>query len=144
MPEEETYSKLKPARKPFSWQFWLFLAVVIVILAGFVTPPMRQTNRGDQTEAINNLRQIGLSLHEFEEKFREFPNDDTAALVLMKHSGSGHDLSGSSSNALFRQLFAAEAVDIESMFYAKIPGTRKAFGKRRSRLCLRRRTLFRR
>lgn len=128
-PETQTNPKPKPKRKPFGWQFWLFLVVVIVILAGFVTPPRRQTNRASQTEAISNLRQIGIALHEFEEKYGEYPNEDTAALVTMKHSGSGHDLSGSSSNALFRQLFAGEITEYEQICYAKVPGVRKPDGE---------------
>lgn len=129
MPEEETHQKPKPGRKPFGWQFWLFLAVLIAILAVFTQPKViGGSKNANQTEATNNLRQIGLFLHEFEDKFGEFPNDDTAALVVMRHSGTSHGLIGSSSNALFRQLFAAGIADNELIGYAKVPGTRKPDG----------------
>jgi hypothetical protein len=129
MPEEKTHPKPKPGRKPFGWQFWLFLAVVIVLLAGLTDPKVISgPKKAPQTEATNNLRQIGLALSVFEDEFGEFPNEDTAALVIMRHSGSSHGLNGSSSNALFRQLFAAEIIQSEVMFYARVPGVRKPDG----------------
>jgi hypothetical protein len=129
MPEEEPCAKPKPEREPFGWQFWVFLTILIVILAGFTKPKVTICRKdANQTEAINNLRQIGLALHEFEKIFGEFPNEDTSALVIMKHSSPGHNLSSSSSNALFRQLFAAEIAENELICYAKIGGVRKPDG----------------
>jgi len=126
MPEEEPCVKPKSAREPFGWQFWLFLTVLIVILAGFAKPNVIICRKdANQTEATNNLRQIGLALHEFEKKFGEFPNDDTSTSVVMKYPGTSHGLNGSSSNALFRQIFAAEITQSERMFYAKVSGARK-------------------
>ncbi len=112
---------------PFGWPFWLLLIGSIVIPCNFVhiLPPDR--TKADRTEAISNLHQIGLALDEFQKQYGAFPNDQTAALVIEKHP-SEFNLSGTSSNALFRQLFAAEIVESETMFYVKFPGISKPDG----------------
>jgi len=115
----------KPKSKSFGWPFWLLLTGAIVILYGFVPhSPDRSKNRAAQTETTSNLRQIGLALYEFENRFGTYPNDETAELVKKKHS-SAINLSGTSSNALFRQLFASGIVENEAMFYANAPGFTK-------------------
>jgi len=129
MPEEESCAKPKPEREPFGWASWLVLAVVIASLAGLTQPKViRSRKASDQTEATRNLRQIGIALCEFENDFGELPNDHTADLVTQACPEHGHNLSGTSSNALFRQLFAAEIILSEQMFYAEVPGTRKPDG----------------
>lgn len=113
--------------KPFGWPFWLLLIGSIVIICNFVhiLPPDR--TKADRIEAISNLKQLGLALDEFQKQYGAFPNDQTAALVIEKHP-SVFKLSGTSSNALFRQLFAAEIVESEQMFYAKFPRVSKPDG----------------
>lgn len=115
----------KPHPKSFGWPFWLVLVGSIVLFFGFAEKSNRsRRNIAPQREAISNLRQLGLSLHEFEKRYGAFPSGETAALIGAERP-SGFDLKGTSSNALFRQLFAAGVVDNEAIFYAKFPGVSK-------------------
>jgi len=129
MSEEEPIQQPKPSGKSLSWRFWLFQVVLITGLLGIATPyVVKQKKKADQTRATGNLRQIGLALVEFEADFGSFPSEATAQLVTKQYPNHGHNLSGVSSNALFRQLFAANLTETELMFYAKIPGVRKPDG----------------
>lgn len=122
----ENPSPPKKAYRPFGWQFWTVLAVIIFVLAGLSRPKViRCPKNAPQTEAVSNLRQLGLALFEFETDYGAYPNDNTKLLVNQKHPGHGHKLSGKSSNALFRQLFATNIAGSEQMFYAKVPGVKK-------------------
>lgn len=117
-----------PASKSFGWPFWIVLAVILSILAGLTKPTViRGPKKSGQTEATSNLRQVGLAMFEFESEYGAFPNEETAAKVAKK-TKTNLDLSGTSSNALFRQLFAAGVTQSEQMFYAKVNGTRKPDG----------------
>ena len=130
MSEEERNAEPKPAKKSFGWPFWLIVAVLISSFVGLTQPlVIRDKGKPDTKEAISNLRQIGIALYEFENEFGEFPNDNTAALINKKYPRHGHDLSGKSSNAIFRQFFVmGSAQSEEAMFYAKIPSTRRPDG----------------
>ncbi len=129
MSEEEPLPKPKPKTKPFGVQFWLILAISILILACFaVFSNQGGYYRADRTEATSNARQIELALLEFDTEYGSFPSEATAAVVTKNFPNHGYDLSGRSSNALFRQLFAAELTQSEGMFYAKVPGVRKPDG----------------
>jgi len=124
-PDEEPLAR----KKSFGWPFWLFLTVTLVVLAGLTAPMViRCKKKPEQTGATSNLRQIGLALFEFETEYGAFPNDKTSAMVAKTHPDHGYDLSGTSSNALFRQLFAAGITRSEQMFYAQIDGTKKPDG----------------
>ncbi len=79
-----------------------------------------------QTEATSNLYMVGTALREFEEAYNSFPSESTVALVNETNPKHRLNLSGKSSNALFRQLFAAGLTQSEQMFYAKVQGTQKA------------------
>ena len=106
------------------------VASVLFVIALFLLAPMVMRPRhrhANQTEATNNARQIGLTLLDFETAYGKFPNT-TTILFVEKDIGTTIDLSGTSSNALFRQLFAAGMTQSEQMFYARIPGTRKTDG----------------
>ncbi len=87
---------------------------------------IRQRKKADQTEAVSNARQIGLTLFEFETEFGSFPNATTAPLVARTYSTP--ELTGTSSNARFRQLFQAEITQSEAMFYANAKGVQKPDG----------------
>ena len=104
-------------------------SVLFVIVLLIIGPPLlRPTHRrADQTEAISNARQIGLALFEFESEYGAYPNTTTKALVEKEH-GTAIDLTGSSSNALFRQLFAAQITQSEQMFYAKTKDSKRPDG----------------
>jgi type II secretory pathway pseudopilin PulG len=119
----------KSKQQPFGWLFWVVAAVIISSLAGLTSPMViRSQKKAPQTEATNNLRQIGLALYEFETEYGQYPSSATIPLVKAKHPTHTINLSGNSSNALFRQLFAADFTQSERMFYAKIKNTRKPDG----------------
>ncbi len=108
-------------RNPIGWPFWLLLIGIILILYSFA--PMQLTSKkelADRMEAKSNATQIALALFEFNEEFGSYPSPSSAADVTAAFPSHGYDLSGNSSNALFRQLFAAEIIDTEMPFYAKI------------------------
>lgn len=117
-----------------SFRFKLFLygflgAAILLLIAGLAAPTViRSAKKPDQTEAISNLRQIGLALFEFEAEYRSFPSEATVAEVSKRHPKHGLDLTGTSSNALFRQLFAVQITQSEQMFYAKAYGASKPDG----------------
>ncbi|HEX7261614.1 MAG TPA: hypothetical protein VF258_07335, partial [Luteolibacter sp.] len=80
--------------------------------------------KADQTEAVNNARQIGIALFDFESEYGKFPDATTIAAV-QKKTGSLLPLGTKSSNDFFRQLIASDLVQSEAMFYAKTAGSRK-------------------
>jgi hypothetical protein len=100
---------------------------LVVIFLIFQQPGGRRHNRGDQTEAINNARQIGLAMIEFQEEYGKFP-DDTTIIPVQSKTGSLLPMGTKTSNDFFRQLFAADMTQSEAMFYSRIDGTRKPDG----------------
>jgi hypothetical protein len=109
-------------------QFWTMIVVgfsVLFVVAGLSAPMiLRSRKASDRTYAINNAKQVGLALLEFDREFGSFPNAKTAALVKSQ-TRTGIDLSGTSSNAMFRQLIAF-GIQSEDIFYCLHPeGIRK-------------------
>lgn len=103
----------------------LVVIVIIAALAGLTAPMViRQRKKADQTEAVNNARQIGLALFEFETAYNSFPDKNTVADVTT-NTGTSLTLGSSSSNDFFRQLIAAEISSSEGMFYAKAAYSKK-------------------
>ena len=108
-----------------SRQFWTTMVVglVVTLLTVLVATPLVFRTRscggrcGDRVQAINNAKQVGLAMLEFEQEFGSFPNEKTAAEVK-RRTGTALDLSGSSSNAMFRQLIAF-GIQSEDIFYAR-------------------------
>lgn len=88
---------------------------------------LRSSKKTYQTEAVNNARQIGFALFEFETIYRKLPDATTIAPVRSK-SGSHLPLGTHSSNDYFRQLMASGIAVSEQMFYAKGQDTRKPDG----------------
>ena len=105
---------------------WIRL-IAALALAGLIIPShafiRKQQTAADRTKALGNIRQMGLSFFEFEAEFGRFPDESTAPMVKEK-TRTPIDLSGSSSNALFRQLLAY-GLKSELPFYARIQGSRK-------------------
>lgn len=135
MPEEDSALPPDPAllnRQPkwFKKVYYGVIVASILFILALVTAPMtiRARKKADQTEAVNNARQIGLALLEFDGDYGTFPSDATVALVAEANPDHGFDLSGRSSNILFRQLFAAHLTQSEAMFYAKVKNSIKPDG----------------
>ena len=134
----------RKTRRGFTLVELLVVIVIIAALAGLTAPMViRQRKKADQTEAVNNARQIGLALFEFETEYGAFPDKDTATAVTAATGETAPD--GTNSNDKFRQLIAAGIAQSEAMFFAKSAYTKKpdgvispvgtkAFGKRRGRI----------
>lgn len=101
------------------------LIVVSLVLAPSVIR-MRPRDRG-QSEMVNNARQVGMALFEFEAEYGKLPDETTIAAVRSK-TGSSLPLGTKSSNDFFRQLMAGGIAQSEAMFYAKGRGTHKPDG----------------
>ncbi len=105
----------------------LVVIVIIAALAGLTAPMViRQRKKADQTEAVNNARQIGMALFEFETEYGSFPDDATAKAVF--EATDTPQVSGIKSNDRFRQLMRAGIAQSEAMFYAKTAFTKKPDG----------------
>jgi prepilin-type N-terminal cleavage/methylation domain-containing protein len=105
----------------------LVVIVIIAALAGLTAPMViRQRKKADQTEAVNNARQIGMALFEFENEYGSFPDDSTATAV--KDATDTPLVSGTKANDRFRQLMRAGIAQSEAMFYAKTAFTKKPDG----------------
>ena len=109
-------------------QFWgmMGVGVVMLVLLPLLMAPMmlRSKKASERVRAISNAKQVGLALLEFDQEYGSFPNASTAAKVK-KDTRTSLDLSGGSSNALFRQLIAY-GIQSEDIFYTKhAEGSRK-------------------
>jgi prepilin-type N-terminal cleavage/methylation domain-containing protein len=103
----------------------LVVIVIIAALAGLTAPMvMRQRKKADQTEAINNARQVGLALMEFDNEYGRFPDNSTGQSVIDR-TGTALTFGGGTANDHFRQLLAADIANSEQIFYAKTAFSRK-------------------
>jgi prepilin-type N-terminal cleavage/methylation domain-containing protein len=120
-------TKLKIGRG-FTLVELLVVIVIIAALAGLTAPMvLRQRKKADQTEAINNARQIGFAMLEFDAEYGSFPDEDSGGTVN-DTTGSNLTYSSQKSNGFFRQLIGAGYVKSESMFYAKVANNKKPDG----------------
>ncbi|QJE95775.1 hypothetical protein [Luteolibacter luteus] len=95
-----------------------------LLLMFFVAPLVLKSKVVSQRAvALNNARQIGISLFEFDAEYGSFPSAATIPDVKAATSTS-LTLDDSSSNKLFRQLIAY-GLKSERPFFADIPGTRR-------------------
>lgn len=99
----------------------LVVGGLILLIGGLVLWPEIQRSRKavGRTRAIGNCKQIGLALLEFEHEFGAFPNEKTAELVK-RSTKTPLDLSGRSTNAVFRQLVAF-GIQSEVIFFCVHP-----------------------
>ncbi|WP_367871712.1 hypothetical protein [Luteolibacter sp. Populi] len=79
---------------------------------------LRQRSNADMSEAMGNMRSVGMMLLEFDNEYGEFPNATTAADVK-KATATTLTLGTWSSNQLFRQLLAGGGGKSEKPFWAK-------------------------
>ena len=100
------------------WIVGIFVLVAFIL----VNPPtiFPQRKVANRSEAMNNMRSIGLAMLEFDQEFGSFPNDDTAKEVIESTSTEIGELTGPHSNPYFRQLIAF-GIQTELMFYAPHP-----------------------
>jgi prepilin-type N-terminal cleavage/methylation domain-containing protein len=102
----------------------LVVIVIIAALAGLSAPViLKQRKAADRTEAINNIKQIGLALIEFDSEYGSFPDNDTAEDVK-DATGTALTFGGNFSNDYFRQLIATGNKS-EKIFWCKTAQTPK-------------------
>jgi prepilin-type N-terminal cleavage/methylation domain-containing protein len=115
------------ASRGFTLVELLVVIVIIAALAGLTAPMViRQRKKADQTEAVNNARQIGMALFEFESEYGTFPDNTTAATVATNTETTA--VSGNTANDRFRQLIRSGIAQSEAMFYSKTSYTKKPDG----------------
>jgi hypothetical protein len=102
-------------------------SVILVVLILLAPKFLRRGHNRDDIEAMNNARQIGLALFEFETEYGKYPDATTIAAV-QKETGTLLPLGRRSSNEFFRQLIATGISSNEVMFFAKTQDTLKPDG----------------
>jgi prepilin-type N-terminal cleavage/methylation domain-containing protein len=114
-------------RRGFTLVELLVVIVIIAALAGLTAPMViRQRKKADQTEAVNNARQIGVALFEFETEYGSFP--DAATATAVQAATDTELVAGNTANDRFRQMVRAGIAQSEPMFYAKTSYTKKPDG----------------
>jgi prepilin-type N-terminal cleavage/methylation domain-containing protein len=98
----------------------LVVIVIIAALAGLTAPMViRQRKKADQTEAVNNAKQIGLAMFEFENEYGSFPQGTLGADINARTGNTLAPTSITTSNDAFKQLMASDIAKSEQMFYCK-------------------------
>lgn len=102
----------------------LVVIVIIAALAGLSLPViMKNKKAADKTEALSNIKQIGLSLFEFDTEYGSFPDSETGEDVK-EATGTSLNFGGDYSNDYFRQMIA-QGVKSEKIFWCKTAETSK-------------------
>jgi hypothetical protein len=115
---------LKDKPKRFPWLASILVVVVLMALAGLSAPVILRCRMApDRTEALNNIRQVGLALFEFDSEYGKFPDTSTVAAVK-ENTKTELDLGSSSSNQLFLQLLAV-GLKSEKPFWCKTTWSKK-------------------
>ncbi len=101
---------------------WAVLGVVGISLVGLSAPVMLKCRKAaDRTEAINNIKQLGAMLIEFDTEYGSFPDDATALEVKRRTNTDLTPLTGPYSNDYFRQLLAGGGGKSEKPFWCRAP-----------------------
>ncbi|MEI8038069.1 MAG: prepilin-type N-terminal cleavage/methylation domain-containing protein [Verrucomicrobiota bacterium] len=118
-------------RSGFTLVELLVVISIIATLAGVGVPVIiAQKKKGDRSEAISNIKQVGLAMFSFETDYTSYPCDSTGTTIDTASSGgtdtaSQIQLSYANSNGFFLQLIKAGFIDTEKSFYAKASYTKK-------------------
>jgi prepilin-type N-terminal cleavage/methylation domain-containing protein len=108
-------------RRPDGFTLVELLVVIVIIaaLAGLSAPViLKQRKAADRTEAINNIKQIGAMLIEFDTDYGNFPDNQTAQDVK-DNTGTDLTFNGTFSNDYFRQMLAGGGGKSEKPFWCK-------------------------
>ncbi len=116
------------SREKMKWLIQIGVgSMVLLLLLAILVANRRGPHRREMTEAVNNARQIGIALFEFETEYGHCPDRSTVAEVK-RATGSLLTLGGSSSNDLFAQLLASNIASDERIFYAESKSSKKPDG----------------
>jgi len=101
---------------------WAVIAVVIIVALGLVgiSQPviLRSKKAPDRTQTINNIKQVGAMLLEFDADYGKFPDDETA-LEVKRRTNTDFTLTGPYSNDYFRQMLPGGGGKSERPFWCK-------------------------
>ena len=102
-------------QKGFTLTELLAVMTILVVLAGIAPASIfKSLKRASLAQAINNAKQVKLSLDAFAIDFDgQYPNDDTADYVIEGGTGETY------SNDYFRQMFLAGVTESEKIFWVK-------------------------
>jgi hypothetical protein len=109
----EDQQRHEPPTKPTRFKVIFYYSVgtitLIITLLLLINPPLLYVNPAiiERANSKGNAVQLSLALYEFDSNFGSYPNDETIKEVNEAFPNHGYDLSGTSSNAAFRQLLAA-------------------------------------
>lgn len=103
---------------------WSLIGIIVVGLVAILIVKKQKDMSFDQAQSVNNIRQLGLALFEFETEYGSFP-DETTIDVVKANTRTDLSLGKETSNDFFRQLIASGIATNESMFYAGISGSKK-------------------
>jgi len=97
----------------------LVVIVIIAALAGLSAPViLKQRKAADRTEALNNIKQVGMMLLEFDNDYGNFPDNETAQDVK-DATGTELTFGGNFANDYFRQMLAGGGGKSEKPFWCK-------------------------
>ena len=102
-------------QKGFTLTELLAVMTILVVLAGIAPASIfKSLKRASLAQAINNAKQVKLSLDAFAIDFDgQYPNDDTADYVIEGGTGETY------SNDYFRQMFLTGVTESEKIFWVK-------------------------
>ena len=124
-------------RSGFTLVELLVVISIIATLAGVGVPVIiAQKKKGDRSEAISNIKQVGLAMFSFEQDYGSYPSsgDNGTGKMVETNTSGATDSAGKitlayvTSNDMFLQLIKAGFIDGEKSFYAKSSYTKKADG----------------
>jgi type II secretory pathway pseudopilin PulG len=111
-------SSVPRARRRFRFGHLILILVILAGLIGAALPWIRKQQQASlQTRALDNLRQLGTALFEFDSEYGTFPDNNTAEDVK-ENTGTALDFTGPYSNDYFRQLIAEDPAP-EQAFWCK-------------------------
>ncbi|MDA7537678.1 type II secretion system GspH family protein [Akkermansiaceae bacterium] len=122
----------KMMRKGFTLVELLVVIAIIAVLAGLATPAILKAKKNaDKVQTINNAKQIGLAMTDFDSKYDSYPSEDTR--IQLEEIGLEVP-SGDDANSYLAQLIVSDSTDSEEIFYAKgVKGTKKGDGVKDTR-----------
>lgn len=115
-------------KKSRAFEFSLLIIIVVGLIVSVILYIDSRSRNAHREETFRCMRSLSLALFGFEDEYGSYPNQNTAVIITKNDPSHGYDLSGNSSNAHFRQLFAAGITEAEMLFYAKIKNAIKPDG----------------
>ena len=113
--------KTQPRGHPGFTKMELAVLIVLLLVVAAISAPVVMKRGGrapGRTEAINNIKQAGVMLIEFESDYGKFPDDETA-LEVKRITNTDFTLTGQYSNDYLRQMLPGGGGKSEKPFWCK-------------------------